>query len=84
MRLRNFFFIILTVFWAQSTEATEVPQGPDLEFLEFLGTFEEDGKKNIDPLDLAELPDYQKAMAKSPPKKSGEEKEKTEGKGNQR
>ena len=84
MRLRNLIFIILTVFWTECAGATEGPQEPDLEFFEFLGTFEEDGKKNMDPLDLAELPGDQKATVKSPPKKPGEQKEKTEGKGNQR
>jgi hypothetical protein len=85
MRLKNFIFIItLTAFLTESAGAKEVPQAPDPEFLEFLGTFEEDEEKNIDPLDLAELPGDMKATVKSRPKKSGEEKEKTEGKGNQR
>jgi len=85
MRLRNFFFIIiLTAFLTKSAGAKGVPQAPDPEFLEFLGTFEGDGKRDMDPMDLADLPGDEKAPVKSPPKKSGEEKEKTEGKGNQR
>jgi hypothetical protein len=57
---------------------------PDLDLLEFLGTFAEDGKKDIDPMDLADLPGDEKTPPQSPPKKSVEGKEKKEEKGNQR
>jgi hypothetical protein len=84
MRLRNFFFILLAAFFTESAGAKEVPQAPDPEFLEFLGTFEGDGNRGMDPMDLAVLPGDERTTVKSLPKKSGEEKEKTEGKGNQR
>jgi len=85
MILRNSLLIVLAAFLAESAGAKEeVPQSPDLELLEFLGTFEGDGKKDIDPMDLADLPGDEKTTTQSPQKKSVKEKEKKEGKGTQR
>jgi len=81
MRLRNLFFISMAVFLTESALAKDVPQSPDPEFLEFLGTFEAEGEKNIDPLDLADLSGDGKVAAQPTQKFSAEDKEKKEGKG---
>jgi len=74
--------VIMAAFLTRSAGAKDVPQSPDLEFLEFLGTFEGEGEKKIDPLDLADFPGDEKATAQPPDKKPAQEKEKKEGKGN--
>jgi hypothetical protein len=84
MRVRDFIFIVLAAFLSEGAAAEDIPQSPDLELLEFLGTFAEDGKKDIDPMDLADFPGDEKTPPQSPQKKSVEGKEKKEGKGNQR
>ncbi len=84
MGLRKFIFALIAALLARNGEAKEVSQASDLEFLEFLGTFDGTGQRNFDPLDLSDLQGNGKASVDSPKKKSSEEKEKTEGKGSQR
>jgi hypothetical protein len=84
MRVRDFIFIIVAAFLSEGAAVKDIPQSPDPELLEFLGTFAEDGKKDIDPMDLADFPGDERTPLQFPPKKSVEGKEKKEGKGNQR
>jgi hypothetical protein len=84
MGLRRSVFVLIAVLFAGTGETKEAPQASDLEFLEFLGTFQGTGQKNFDPLDLADLPRDGKPSADPWQKKSSEEKKKTEGKGSQR
>jgi len=83
MGLKRFALVLIAALLAGNGEAKEAPQASDLEFLEFLGTFDGD-QKNFDPLELSDPPGDRKASADTPRKKPSEEKKKTEGKGNQR
>lgn len=84
MGFRIFLIFMISAFLTGPALSKEPPQAPDLEFLEFLGTFEETGPENLNPMDLADLPGNQKGSEKSPSMKSSEEKKKMEGKGSQR
>ncbi len=47
---------IMIVFMASVVGAGESAPAPDMEMLEYLGTFETAGGKAVDPLDLQETP----------------------------
>jgi len=79
---RRFFLVLISALLSGNGETKEAPQAPDLEFLEFLGTFD-GAQKNFDPLELSDLPGDGKASADTLHKKSSEETKKTEGKGSQ-
>lgn len=83
MALRRFVLVLIAALLAGNGETKEAPEAADLEFLEFLGTFD-GAQKNFDPLELSDLPGDEKPSADALRKKSSEEKKKTEGKGSQR
>jgi hypothetical protein len=77
-------WISLPFFLFGTAAAKETPKDPDLNFIEFLGTFEGAGAKDFGPLGLAELSEDKKALKKPPSGKSAEERKKIEGKGSPR
>lgn len=83
MGLRRVALVLIAVLFAGNGEAKEAPHASDLEFLEFLGTFD-GAQKNFDPLELSDLPGDGKVSTDTLRKKPAEEKKKTEGKGSQR
>ena len=73
---RNFNLLIIglaALIFVRSPEAQETKPPDDMEFIEFLGTFE----KDVDPLMLGNMSNLKKVPQKSPPRGSSHEKKDT-------
>lgn len=58
--------------------AREAPPRPDMDLLEYLGTFETAGGKAVDPMELREMPPPNKSLQRPAPDRKSREKKKTE------
>jgi hypothetical protein len=61
--------IVATMTLAPVVQAKEAVKMPDLDLIEFIGTFETDRGKEIDPLLLDSMPAVKPPLTKARPKK---------------
>lgn len=75
---RNLLIIVGMAFLASAAWAGGTLPPPDIEMLEYLGTFETSGGKAVDPMDLRDSPQSGNSRKQALPGNPAQERKKTE------
>jgi hypothetical protein len=79
--ISRFVIVVTVLLLAVNALGKQSPAGPSMDMLEFLGTFETAGGKEIDPMKLEDEPITRKTSAIPASPKPKEERVNTKGKG---